>query len=611
MLKKYASFFSRFVLTLGVLSIVPILSSLNQPALAGWNDEGANFFGAWNTSWESPTGTYASPLQLSGSSRFGQVKGYYNNGTVSGTTAPHYDGSGKIDGLTYQGKWQRTGGNSGGSCQYGRFYLFLPNPVVQGTSSGKATVADLNFSGKWNYCDADPQNAANPQLWRGTQALNVSLDGYTLPVPLYSQLTNMWCWAASSEMVVKYLFPSININQGQEANLATGHSDCSNDPTPGACVVGGWQEFAHYGVTFIEKDENQIVGDATDPESSDSSQKVGSVQGTGKEALSWNELKSIINSGQPAMFAWAWRIHPNEDGNRYVNGGHMMVARGWSSVSGENFVYVNDPWLPQEGNEEIMTYDYWVGGLESYDHVHWADFYNFGRGKSATNSIQSRFSGLFANKSLSPLSNKINPLPREVFQTRPVSPIVYQKAVRSLPVLRSLAAIRTNFKALGFRSTSEANTAQIGQPIQEYLVSTSALAAYTIKKQPTQILNQTQTTLYPLVTNREVRSSIRIVRKGEQAITAAFGNANLIKNIDFVLQKNGSNMQQPSQAAVSAVKIPALGLYFVARQVQGSLELAPIFNSPALGLVKGRYENASTVFARLAPFAASFNGKPE
>ena len=31
--------------------------------------------------------------------------------------------------------------------------------------------------------------------------------GATLPVPLYGQQTNVWCWDASSLMVIKYLRP--------------------------------------------------------------------------------------------------------------------------------------------------------------------------------------------------------------------------------------------------------------------------------------------------------------------------------------------------------------------------------------------------------------------
>ena len=67
----------------------------------------------------------------------------------------------------------------------------------------------------------------------------------TLNVQLLPQLTNMWCWAASAEMVMKY--EGHDVPQCKQANHEFGRTDCCNNPTPGACVQGGWPEFAVWG----------------------------------------------------------------------------------------------------------------------------------------------------------------------------------------------------------------------------------------------------------------------------------------------------------------------------------------------------------------------------
>jgi len=58
----------------------------------------------------------------------------------------------------------------------------------------------------------------------------------------------------------------------------------------------------------------------------------------------------------------------------------MMVATGYVTIDGTNYVSVNNP-LPANasvsggGTQEIYTYDKYVGG-PSYDHTHWNDYYN-------------------------------------------------------------------------------------------------------------------------------------------------------------------------------------------------------------------------------------------
>jgi Papain-like cysteine protease AvrRpt2 len=152
----------------------------------------------------------------------------------------------------------------------------------------------------------------------------------------------MWCWAASGQMVMEFL--GKNVAQCTEANNRFSRWDCCQNPTPGACVMGGWPEFQKYGFTY------KTTSDA---------------------ALSWPDVRAQLASrnngcrGTPFAFSWHWQ----------GGGGHMMVATGYTTnAAGENFVFVNNPWPPEVGNTQTLTYDTFVE-LPG-DHTHWDDYYD-------------------------------------------------------------------------------------------------------------------------------------------------------------------------------------------------------------------------------------------
>ncbi len=167
-----------------------------------------------------------------------------------------------------------------------------------------------------------------------------------LPVTLRGQQTNMWCWAASGQMTMNHLHPASSVVQCDEANRRFGRNDCCNNPVPNACVQGGWPEYEKYSFTA------KVTSDAP---------------------LTWAQLRSQIHCAQrPFAFAWHWN----------GGGGHMMVATGYVTINGTNYVSVNNPWPPSNpqlaengGVQEVYTYDNYVGGA-GYDHSHWNDYYD-------------------------------------------------------------------------------------------------------------------------------------------------------------------------------------------------------------------------------------------
>jgi hypothetical protein len=169
----------------------------------------------------------------------------------------------------------------------------------------------------------------------GTVLLNYidAVIGNPTPTNLFPQQTSMWCWAASGEMVMGYLGGMMS--QCEQANQRFGRTDCCDSPTPGACVVGGWPEFSKYGFSYD----------------------------TGG-ALSWTALKAQIDTNKtPFAFSWHW------DGG----GGHMMVVTGYKVINGQNWVSINDPWAPNEGDQRDILYSEYV---DAAGYSHWTDYYN-------------------------------------------------------------------------------------------------------------------------------------------------------------------------------------------------------------------------------------------
>ena len=157
----------------------------------------------------------------------------------------------------------------------------------------------------------------------------------TQPVSVRGQETGMWCWAASGEMCMEFL--GTNVQQCDEANKRFGRNDCCNGPVPNGCVNGGWPEFDKYGF---------------------------SASHTSDAALTWDQVQDqIYCKKKPFAFTWHWNS----------GGGHMMVARGYISLNGTNYIYRNNPLPVGVGTADIITYDNYVTGA---DHTHWDDYYD-------------------------------------------------------------------------------------------------------------------------------------------------------------------------------------------------------------------------------------------
>ncbi len=201
----------------------------------------------------------------------------------------------------------------------------------------KASIAPAlgEFGGKL-YCAYKSTNGTNNIFLTDAKVGTLAV----LPMTLYAQQTNMWCWAASGEMIMTYLGADVDVSQCTQANTRFNRADCCNNFQN--CVQGGWPQFDRYGFDF---------------------------DWTGA-ALSFNQLKTEFRNNRPVGFAWGWQ----------AGGGHYMVARGvYVDGAGTQFVYILDPWpwnadKNNGGEARLISYAEFVA--VPWDHETWQDDYN-------------------------------------------------------------------------------------------------------------------------------------------------------------------------------------------------------------------------------------------
>lgn len=214
-----------------------------------------------------------------------------------------------------------------------------------------SAISQISQDAPWN-AELSPEevNVQNDSLDSSPAVI------HSLKVLLRPQETENWCWAACGQMLMEYL--GRNISQCEQANNRYDRTECCAQglisPKAGGlkddssllayinCARPGWPEFRKYSFVFKR---------------------------TSNAALSWNELKAQLSvgpnsRGKPVAFSWRWKR----------GGGHMMIAKGYTSIDGQNYVIVLDPWPANNGDEVIIPYSAYVEDPGNYSH--WDDFYD-------------------------------------------------------------------------------------------------------------------------------------------------------------------------------------------------------------------------------------------
>ena len=149
-----------------------------------------------------------------------------------------------------------------------------------------------------------------------------------------SQQTDSWCWAASAEMILKYLGvrPPPSTAQCDQAtnDLGAGHDCCDNRYMKSiGCTLPGYPNWGRFGLT---------------------------AHSYPKVPLPWDTIRTEIS-----------RWHRPLLGSEKVIGmdDHAFVVYGFAANGGSPVLYVTDPY-PKRGPHTILAYGEYVRQRDKY-----------------------------------------------------------------------------------------------------------------------------------------------------------------------------------------------------------------------------------------------------
>ena len=377
----------------------------------------------------------------------------------------------------------------------------------------------------------------------------------TLNVQLLPQLTNMWCWAASAEMVMKY--EGHDVPQCKQANHEFGRTDCCNNPTPGACVQGGWPEFAVWGFS------SQTLPDGV--------------------ALTFSQIITQIDGNMPFCFSWHWQ----------GGGGHMMVGRGYSwptfVIFGSQTVYINDPWPPNTGNIRWITYAEFVA--KTGDHSHWRDYYNIKYTKSgAAVGAEEQLPTMNAQTTSTTAAGYADP------------ETAAREALKYIPAL----VTADNAKEMGFDAVpGDTSVLALGQALPVFYIRHDRLNAYSMGHDIRKLLTDGEEMRYPIYEKGKAVCSVVVAKQQGVWTFRSLGDANLVKELTEVRDRQAS-VSGKAHAQYFIVHIPSMYLMFIAHyDTTGKLILSHIHDNADYGFVKHATHDAEHVINAILPHAKS------
>jgi hypothetical protein len=158
-----------------------------------------------------------------------------------------------------------------------------------------------------------------------------------------------------------------------------------------------------------------------------------------------------------------------------------------------------------------------------------------------------------------------------------------------------------NYRDLGFDTVGEVRRAGLGQPMAVFDVRLDGLKTYVAGQSVDALLARSPETIYPVVVDNTVKSSVVITRGQAGYTPAEFGRAFLVRRAAPFRHGQGGEF---------IVRIAALNSYFLGRRDAGGMELVPIAVNPQSQLTEGAAIRAPQVFEALVPFARAYRDGP-
>lgn len=181
-------------------------------------------------------------------------------------------------------------------------------------------------------------------------------------------------------------------------------------------------------------------------------------------------------------------------------------------------------------------------------------------------------------------------------------------ASKALETFKKLVSEK-DYKSLGFESPDEVDDATLGIPVQVFMVRLDDLQEYQ-GGDPESLLSGGGEFSYPVLVREKVRSSIIIMKRGDDWKAVSFGWSNLITLLTEIRKASSERTGVPVDSFF-AVQIPALNLYFLAyRNANNVLMLIPLLDDPDLKFQAGVAMSADAVFEIILSEAQEHDGLP-
>jgi hypothetical protein len=193
-------------------------------------------------------------------------------------------------------------------------------------------------------------------------------------------------------------------------------------------------------------------------------------------------------------------------------------------------------------------------------------------------------------------------------QPQPPAHQPQEAATRALDTLKGLVT-EQNYKAMGFESADEVKSAALADPLPVSRIQLDQLRAYQPGSDPSKLMMDVGQMMYPVTAREQVRSSIVVVKDGDAWKEAKFGGPAAIKAITSARAKDQG--EGKASGPYTLVQVPALNMYFLARQADGKWMFVPAIDDPANNFRAGVAVPAEEALRALSTAAQKYNGLPE
>lgn len=392
-----------------------------------------------------------------------------------------------------------------------------------------------------------------------------------LPVPLFGQQTNSWCWAASGEMVMKYF--GVTVLQTTQATYQFGSKyglNCASNPIPQPCISGGQVEIGHYGFTY-----DQLGGNSW---------------------LSPSQIEDqIYTRAEP------WIINPNDS-----NFGHVLVAVGFINlgdiVPNLSFVGINDPWPavasydsqgrptgPVNGDFYWEPFDAYADGVwEGTQHTEGWDLYDIKPPTPHTMQPPKLILPPPALKNLIPHALAVRVLNGDPDPT---------KAANDALLLSSKIVTAESAPKLGFPNLAALAHAHLGAAISKYTIGTQKLRLRNAKQAPTEILEKEPVLYFPVEGDPAIHAIIRMRQKNGVWRLASFGSPTVASAWQKLNKLGGEFL----------IEVESSEVILSGRKQNRQLLVTSLFEHPHLGIQALVERKAEDVLPTLSDAAKRYN----